>query len=732
MNANAAFDGSGNIAPYADDVEASTYADDVEASTFDFSLRHIWAATYRNRFILLVSIAICLVLSIVYLLLATPVYQAQASVKIEEQSTRILKADETEQSRNPIDAARFLQTQLDVIRSRSVAMAVARDQHLFGNTQFLKAMRAPLTLKPSNILTPRQAQEEQVLAILHDNMSVSLPPDSRIATISFRSPDPRLAARIADSFAESYIRTDLQRRYDASAYARQFIAGQLADAKQQLERSERAAIDYSSSQRLIDASNGTENKNGTSSPKSLTVSRLVATNSAYADAVAKRTDAEQKWRQAQGASIMSLPEVLSNTAIQTLVQKRAEAAADYQTQIQIRKADYPSVLQARAQVAAFDRQIATLAGNIRASLQAQYEAALRQEKAFGGQIAGLEQATLGEQQRNVQLSILRRATDTGRSLYDTLLQRYRELNAEAGIQPNNIQLIDRAELPTVPVSPRLMLTLLIGLLSGMVIGVAAAFAKEHLNDTVRSGPEISRQLNLPFLGAVPQSSSPMREVLLDRKSAASEAYSSIRTALLMASQTGLPRVLAFTSIEAGEGKTTSSFATATGLSRIGKRVVVIDCDLRRPSLHKVFGIENRRGMSNYLAGQVTLDQILQSAEENISVITCGDIPPDPTELLSGHAFPQLLMSLREAFDSVIIDAPPILGLADAVIIGSNADGIILVMESGRNYRGGSRLAVTRLRRVGSHIIGAILTKQNLRDSGYAYSQDYQYRYGDGT
>ncbi|MFL9839325.1 hypothetical protein ABS768_17830, partial [Flavobacterium sp. ST-75] len=171
-------------------------------------------------------------------------------VKIEEQSTRILKADETEQSRNPIDAERFLQTQLDVIRSRSVAMAVARDQHLFGNTQFLKAMRAPLTLKPSNILTPRQAQEEQVLAILHDNMSVSLPPDSRIATISFRSPDPRLAARIADSFAESYIRTDLQRRYDASAYARQFIAGQLADAKQQLERSERAAIDYSSSQRL--------------------------------------------------------------------------------------------------------------------------------------------------------------------------------------------------------------------------------------------------------------------------------------------------------------------------------------------------------------------------------------------------------------------------------------------------------------------------------------------------
>ncbi len=709
------------------------YGDDVGSAALNFNLRQIWAVMYRNRLILLSAIAICLAISALYLILTTPVYEAQASVKIEEQSTRILKTDDNEPTRNPIDAERFLQTQLDIIRSRSVALAVARDQHLFGNTVFLRTMGEPVELKPSKILTPRQADEERILAILKKNMGVSLPPDSRVATISFRAPDPKFAARIADSFAESYIRTDLQRRYDASAYARQFITRQLADAKQQLERSERAALDYSSAQRLIDASNGTEGKDGVASPRSLTVSRLVAVNSAYADAVEKRTQTEQKWRQAQGGQIMALPEVLANTAVQDLLQKRAEALADYQDQRQTRKEDFPSVMQAKAKLTAYDRQIDGLANNIRNSLRSQFEAAQRQEDAFRGQISGLEQATLGEQQRNVQLSILRRATDTSRSLYDTLLQRYRELNAEAGIQPNNIQLIDRAEVPTVPVSPRLVLTLLIGLFAGIVSGIAAAFAVEHLNDTVRSGEEIDRRVGLPFLGSVPIAQGAVGDNLLDRKSPISEAYSSIRTALLMSTQTGLPPILAFTSIQAGEGKTTTGFATATGLGRINKRVIIIDCDLRRPALHKGFGLKNEAGVSNYLASLAPVGDLIRTTEyDNVWAITCGDIPPNPTELLSGPRLPDLLRDLRDRFDVVIVDAPPILGLADAVIIGTQADGIVLVMESGRNYHGGLRTALGRLRKAGAHLVGAILTKQNVRDLGYTYSQNYNYEYGSDT
>lgn len=704
--------------------------DDNERSALDLNLRLIWAAVYRNRLIMLGAIAVCVAISVIYLILATPVYQADASVKIEEQSIRILKSDDSEAQRNPLDSERFLQTQLDVIRSRSVALAVARDQRLFGSEQFLQAMGESIETKPSSILTPRQAMEERVLGILKKNMSVDLPVDSRIAIISFRSPDPKLAARLANSFAESYIRTDLQRRYDSSAYARQFISKQLDDAKLQLERAERSALAYSSSQRLIDASNGTETAEGTASPKSLTVSRLVALNSAYAEAAARRTQAEEKWLQAQGSRIMSLPEVLSNMAIQDLVQKRAQAQAEYKNQRQIRKEDYPTVLQAKAQIAEYDRQIGTLASDIRLSLRSQYESAQRQEQAFRGQMNGLEQATLGEQRRNVQLSILRRATDTSRSLYDTLMQRYRELNAEAGIQPNNIQLIDRADVPAQPVLPKPVIALLLGILAGVLTGVAAVFVVEHLNDTVRTGDEVTTRTNTVFLGSVPQTSEDPKKELQDLKSPLSEAYSSIRAALLMSSRTGLPSTLSVTSVQAGEGKTTSSFATAIGLGRIGKRVVAIDCDLRRPALHKAFSLENQQGMSEYLSGQARWENlVIADAAPNVSVITCGLIPPNPTELLSGPLFSALIESLRERFDVVIVDAPPILGLADAAIIGAALEGTVLVMESGRNYRGSLRTSVARLRKSGAHLVGAILTKQNMRNLGYAYSQDYQYKYG---
>lgn len=692
--------------------------------------RRVWAAAYRNRWPLIATVGVFLLLSILYLIFATPIYEATASVKIEEQQTQILRSDDGNQA-SSVDAQRFLQTQLDIVRSRSVALAVAREQRLIGNAGFYEKMDLPPdsgAAQPN--LTARQAAEDRAAAVLMAHMEVELPVDSRVATISFRSPDPVLAAQIANSFAESYIRTDLQRRYDTSAYAREFISDQLGDAKQQLERAERAALAYASSARLIDTSNASSN-DAAAGPKSLTVARLVSLNAAYAEAVARRTQAEQKWRQAQGENLMTLPEVLENQSVQQLVGRRAQAAAEYSEQRETRKDDFPTVRKARAELNELDNQLERTAASIRGSLRSEYEAARRQEQALLSNIRSLEQETLSEQQRDVQLSILRRATDTSRSLYDTLLQRYRELSAEAGVQPNNIQLIDRATIPTKPVSPRKLVTLLLGLLAGIVSGVALAFVLEHMNDTVRTGEDVGAKLDLPLLGAVPVTDADsLSAELQDRKSPISEAYSSIRTALMLSARGGLPHVLAVTSIQAGEGKTTTSFATAAGLSRIGKRVVVVDCDLRRPAVHRAFEIENKVGLTDYLSGQAGLDQILQSTgQENFAVVTSGAIPPDPTELLSGALLADLVNSLRERFDAVIIDAPPILALADAVIVGSLAEGTVLVMEAGRNYHGSMRTSVDRLRKGGVRLLGAIITKQNVRDIGYTYAQDYQYSYG---
>lgn len=704
--------------------------EDVESGGAGLNLRRAWAAAYRNRWPLLASVAVCVLLSILYLIFATPVFEARASVKIEEQATQILRSSDDQQVAS-IDAQRFLQTQLDLIRSRSVALAVARDLRLIGNAEFYEKMdlSTEVTVVPN--VPPRQAAEDRAVGVLMEGMDVELPVDSRVASISFRSPDPILAARIANSFAESYIRTDLQRRYDTSAYSREFISGQLDNAKQQLERSERAALAYASSQRLIDASNGTATASSPQSPKSLTVARLVSLNSAYAEAVARRTQAEQKWQQAQGEAIMSLPEVLANQTVQELVQKRAEAASTYREERETRKDEFPSVRKAKAELDEFNSQVSTAATSIRGSLRAQYEAALRQEQALLGNIRGLEQDTLDEQRRDVQLSILRRATDTNRSLYDTLLQRFRELTAEAGVQPNNIQLIDRAQIASKPVAPRKLVTLLFGILAGLVAGTAVAYVLEHLNDTVRTGDDVNAKLDLAMLGSVPKSADKDVSVdLQDRKSPVSEAYSSIRTALLLSSRGGLPATLTITSVQAGEGKTTTSYAAATGLARVGKRLVVIDCDLRRPALHKAFEVANGAGVAEYLSHQADVDAILRPTDQpDVMVITSGAIPPNPTELLSGPLLAELLDKLKARFDVVIIDAPPILGLADAVIVASLAEGTILVMEAGRNYRGSMRASVARLRKGGVRLLGAVITKQNIRDLGYAYAENYQYTYG---
>lgn len=697
-----------------------------------FDLRQIWAMVYRNRLIMIIAMAICLLLGVLYLVLATPVFTATASVQIEEQSARVLKTDELEPARNPLDAERFLKTQVDIIRSRAVALAVIREQKLANNPGFLEAMGVSGEAKSNGILNRQQAEQERLLKLLADNLVVHLPTQSRVVSISFNSPDPHISARLANSFAENYIRTDLQRKYSTSAYARQFLANQLETARVQLERSERAALAYASDKRLIDASNAATTKGEPNTPKSLTVSRLVTLNSAYANAVANRIQAQQKWEQAQGASFMNLPEVLANQAIQDLLQKRAVANAEYRDQLQTRKAEFPAVQQAKAQIQELDRQIAAISASIRNTLRSQFDVARRQEASLRSQMGGLEAATLDEQQRNVQLSILQRATDTNRSLYDSLLQRYRELSAEAGVQANNIQLVDRAVVPSKPVSPRLIVTLLLALVGGIVSGVAAAFAIEHLNDTVRSGEELDQKLGLPLLGAIPEVKG-VAEELEDPKSAVSEAYNSIRAALLMSSRHGLPRSLAFTSIQPSEGKTTTAFSISKGIARVGKRVVVVDCDLRRPALHKAFEIANRAGVSEFLSGQMPIEPLVQSTEfENVSIVTCGLIPHNPTELLSGPLFGQMLNELGARFDIVIVDTPPILGLADAVLITSQVEAVVLVMQSGRNYRGALRTSVARLHRAGVNLIGALLTKQNLRNLGFSYDYKYQYSYGEKT
>lgn len=695
-------------------------------------LAQIRSAVFRSRFWVAAILGGCVLAGVVLSLLSTRIYMATASVQIDQEAAKVIGTeDESDATNSVFDADRFLNTQLDVIRSRSLAEIVAKDLALFNNVAFLDAMKLPEVDEPRGSLSLEQTRQLIVLEALRDNLAVTLPIDSRIATISFRSPDPELAAKIANSFAENYIKNNLQSKFDKSAYARQFLQKQLDEAAGRLQESESNALAYARRTRIIDTSNASTNGKETSGPRSLITATLVDLNSNYNAALARRIEAQKRWETARGASLFSMAEVLNNLAIQDLVQERSKLQGEYQEQLQRRRSDFPSVQQAKARIDELDKQINSIATGIRNTLRTNYQAALAQENELKSQIARMKEETLDEQTKAVQAGILQRQTENDRKLYDLLLSRFNELNAQAGVQTNNLLLVDRANIPTKPVSPNVPLNIALSLIIGAALSSAFVFGREKLFDLIRVPEDVQVKVGLGSLGVIPRLADgmSMQEALVDTKSDASEAFASLRSALQLSSAAGVPKMLMFTSAQQGEGKSSTCYGTAVALGRIGLKVVVIDLDLRRPNQHNMFVMKNESGMAEVLSGNASVGMVIRpTGYENVKCITAGQIPPNPAELLNSRNLQERLSSLLQEFDVVLVDAPPLLGLADSVEIGSVASGVVFVVEAGQRQASTVRLAIRRLALGGASIVGVLLSKFDSVTAGYGYEERYQYAY----
>lgn len=694
-----------------------------------FDLVAIYAGMLRNRWWMLAILITTLLVGVALTLLTTPIYRAAASVQINQERERVLGTESKEDVATLMDAERFLQTQLDIIRSRTTAVAVAEESKLFDNEAFLAAMGE----EPVNSAAPGQtldeAKREQVIRLLRENLSLELPIDSRVVQIGFDSSDPRLAARIANSFADSFIRGNLQRRFNSSSYAREFLREQLDAAELKLAKSQRAAVDYAQSTDIVDTSGG--GNDATRKKSSLTVDSLVELNQKLAVAVAGRIDAEARWNRVRNLPLLSLPQVQNDAAIQSLVQQRAELQAAYREEAERRKEDFPSMRRAEARIDQLDREIEQIAANIRAGIRSDYEIAQGTENALRVQVDRFRQQSQSEQSDSVQLSILEREADTNREQYDFLLKRYNELTAEAGVQSNNLSVVDRAIPSAKPVSPNFIMNALGALGLGVMLAAGFAILRESLFSMIRTPDDVARTLHLPVLGAVPDGGDAMqvREELSDPKSMFSESINSIRTALLLSSRSGLPRSLAFTSTQPGEGKSTTCYALAYALVRSGKRVLVIDADLRRPNQHKIMGIDNKLGLSDVVANSVALeDTIRKDAPTGIHVVTAGTIPPNPSELINTEGLSAIIDQCQADYDCIMFDCPPVLGLADAIVVASAVEGMIYIAESGRNHSRGAVTSVQRLRGSGAPIVGAIVTRFAADSSGYGNAYAYAYGY----
>lgn len=704
-------------------------------SGFNIDLGMIAAIIRRNLLLIAAVVGAALLLGIIATMLMTPRYTASSSIQIDQQADRVLQTEDVQPVVGAQDADRFLQTQTDLLKSRAIADRVATRFSLMRDDRFLIAMGSePID---ANGLSPQEVTAQRRTAVqnaLRDNLDIELPRNSRVVQIAFTSPSPELAARVANGFAEEFIQSNLSRRYDSSSYARTFLSQQLAEAKTRLEQSERRLNEYARQANLIDTGGSTDEK-GSNQGQSVTTASLVQLNQAASTARAQRVLAEQKWRTISETPLFSIPEVVSNTAVQQLLTRRAEITGKLGDERTRHLADHPSVKQLEAQLADISRELTTLATGIKRSLRDGYVAAMRQDEGLQGQVEQFSRARLAEQDRAVQYRILQRDADTNRSLYDGLLQRFREVSAAAGVSTNNISVVDTADTPSSPSSPKLLVNLALALAAGLVLAGLAVLAREQLDDSIRMPEDVTNKLELTTLGVLPmvKRGQPLEELARPR-SALSEAYNALRTSLQYSGPDGVPRRLFVTSAQAGEGKSTTSFAIATSFARLGLRVLLVDIDLRRPAMHRFLETDNENGLSTVLTGQSTVaEQVRTTGYESLFFLPAGPIPPNPTELLGSERLSIAIHELSEGVDLVLFDGPPVLGLADAPMLAGMIDATIFIIEANRKRRGGIKNSLRRLRAVRANLLGGVLVKfdpgsAGLSSSYGSYYSDY-YAYG---
>ncbi|HWK42617.1 MAG TPA: polysaccharide biosynthesis tyrosine autokinase [Croceibacterium sp.] len=683
----------------------------------------------RWRWVIIGATVACLLLGMVVTLLMTPKYTAVSTIEISREADQVTNFQGVERDVSTADQE-FYQTQYGLLRSRTLSERVANELNLIDDQKFFEMFGAPnlpaFELSGGRYPASGRSERERVAGeILLDNLSVQPTRLSRLVDVHFTSPDAQFSTRVANAWAENFIETNLERKVQSTAYGRDQLQRQLAEYKDRLDESQRQLVAYASNQEIINLP--AQNEGAAERP--IVVDNLANLNLELSKATAARIQAEARYRQAgaEGAS----PEALGNLAINNMRTRRAELAAEYE-QLMVRfEPGYPAARAIQSQMERLDRSIVQEEARISTTLQADLRQAVDRERVLQGQVEKLKQDYLDLRRRSIQYNIFQQEVDTNQALYDGLLQRFKEIGVAGGVGVNNISIVDLADVPQRPSSPRLLLNLAISILAGLMIGAALALGLEQLDEAIADPAEVKRRVGLPLLGSVPKTRDETpREALLDRKSELVDAYLAVYTSLGFTTEHGVPRSFAVTSTRPAEGKSTTALALATTLARAGKRVVLVDGDMRSPSVHHLAGVPLGRGLSNFLAGDDNLDgQTVHMEDLGLTVMLAGPVPPNAAELLTGDRLSLLIERLHQSYDHVVIDTPPVMGLADAPLIGSKVEGVIYAVESHGIRSSQVRTALARLSNANVRIFGCVLTKFEARKSHYGYGYEYGYGYG---
>jgi exopolysaccharide transport family protein len=680
----------------------------------------------------------------------TPIYDAVGRIAVNKADSNLVAFKDSAPDTDYVYEQSDLDTEVRILQSDLMALQVIRQLNLDKRPEFGghgDQKQANLVADP---LQTDSARTSALLAMFHSRLHVSLIPNTRIMEIHFTSTDPQLAASAVNTLAATYVEQNFKTKFESTMQASDWLSKQLIDLQMKVETSQEKLVRYQKEHEIL----------GTDEKTNITTEKLDELNKEMTMAESDRMQKEAVYRQTESNDPVAVQAAIvadnggSNTAGSVLLDKLREQQVNLGIEI-AKDSDqlgpnHPTVVKLNNQLKEIDHQYQVETDKAVDHLKGRYLAALQRENMLRGAFEKQKQEANKLNESAIEYSILKRDLDSNRTLYEGLLEKLKEAGVTAGLRSNNFRIIDAARVPTGPSEPNIPRNLSFALVLGIISGLGLAFLLENMDNTVRTPEQATALSGLPSLGMIPLGSKSgnhgptgKRLALTSSKEAVetvtqvrpqsqmAESYRALRTSLLLSNLGAPPKVIMVTSARPQEGKTTTSINTAIVLAQKGVRVLLIDADLRRPSVHKTLGMGPRSGLSNVLTGSATLQQTITTSPmlPNLFIMPAGTPPPNPAELLASSNMRDLIAELRGMYDHIVIDTPPTLSVTDAVVLSPRADATVLVIRSSQTTKQALRRARDILMQVNAHVAGVLLNAVDLTSPDYYYYYEYQGKYG---
>lgn len=724
-----------------------------EWDTEEVHLRDYLDVIFRRKWLIISFLALTFITTLILTLASPKIYKASTSIEVMPQNQKVTKFEEVVGTE--IRAQEFYQTQVDLLQNNALIRRVVEKldlanhpvimQTLYGDGKsgivssikesvkdFLSALISNTEdqKKNSSLISEEAVKQQALFKFMEENLEVSPKRNSMLIGVSFTSPDRQLSQSVADAVVQEFVHWNMEKKLDASQLAREFLMKQIDRAKISLEKAEEDLNRFAKQAGIVSLD----------AKLNSVYRQLEELNSALAMAEADLIGKESVYKQAALEGPSSLPQVMENQAISGLKAEYARLRSEYEDLTVTFHDDYPTVKALKMKMNSIADRIRIEEQKVFLAIENQYKTGLQNVKTMGARVEQQKKKAIDLNERATQYKIMAREVETNKGIYQSLLERTKEIESMVGVSSSNIHIIDKAMLPIMPFKPNVKLNLLLAIVVGVMGGLGLAFFLEYFTDTITNPDEISDRFHIPILGVVPLSKTngfPVENIFVNDPGAPlSEALRSTKMSIQLSGTASQASSFVMTSTKPSEGKTTMAANLALAFAAAGERVILVDADMRKPRLHKFFqdpDDTSSPGLSKFLAGVSSKGLICQNGISNLCFIPAGPTPPNPVELLASDRFALLVQTLNRRFDRVIIDGPPYLGFADALVISRIMGGVVLVSSMGETTRDALLHFKKSVLNSQGKILGCIINKVNLgKRFGYQSYYKYYSYYGDGS